>query len=121
MSNDLSPPEEQTFSQIAILIQERRARAVQAVNTELIELYWEIGKIISAKLEASEWGDKAINDLARYLKKSEPSLRGFSRRNLYRMIGNFPNLPQPRNCVSTADTIIMDPQSLDYFPDEKCH
>jgi hypothetical protein len=55
------------------------------VNTELIELYWEVGEIISGKLKSAEWGDKAVDELAKYLRQHEPSLRGFARRNLYRM------------------------------------
>ena len=52
---------------------------------ELIELYWEIGKILSEKIASSEWGERAIDELANYLKQTEPSLRGFAKRNLYRM------------------------------------
>ena len=85
MDQDLTPSEPNSFAEIAKLIQERRALAVRKVNTELIELYWKISKIISQKLESIEWGDKAVNELAKYLKQREPSLRGFARRNLYRM------------------------------------
>ena len=51
MSQDLTPSPESTFTRIAKLIEERRTRAVQAVNTELIGLYWEIGKILSTEYE----------------------------------------------------------------------
>ena len=44
-----------TFSQIAELITERRGRALQAVNTQLIELYWQVGKIISSKVKTAVW------------------------------------------------------------------
>ena len=32
-------------------------QGLQAANTALIDLYWKIGKTISRKIEASEWGD----------------------------------------------------------------
>ena len=78
-------PEQTTFTQIAHLIRERRSRALTAVNTELIDLYWEIGKIISHKVEAANWGRKVIDQLAAYLKETAPGLKGFTRPNLYRM------------------------------------
>jgi predicted nuclease of restriction endonuclease-like (RecB) superfamily len=87
MSKELSPPEEEpSFRAIAGLIQERRSRAVRAVNTELIELYWEIGKIISTKIKSAEWGKGIVDKLAQYLSQREPGLKGFSRRGLYRML-----------------------------------
>lgn len=73
------------FADIAQLIATARQRAVQAVNTTLIELYWQIGEHISRKIAASEWGDGVVEQLARYLARTQPGLRGFTRRNLFRM------------------------------------
>ena len=77
--------ESKTFRAISRLIEERRTRVYQAVNSELIELYWEVGKIISHKIEAAEWGQGVVDELAVYLKRVEPGLRGFTRANLFRM------------------------------------
>lgn len=86
MSEELTDSnEESTFSEIALLIQERRLRAVSAVNRELIELYWEVGKTLSRKVEDAGWGKSVISDLAQYLKLSHQGLRGFSAPNLWRM------------------------------------
>ena len=74
-----------TFADIAQLIATARQRAVQAVNTTLIELYWQIGEHISRKIAASEWGDGVVDQLACYLAQTQPGLRGFTRRNLFRM------------------------------------
>ncbi len=73
------------FADIAQLIATARQRAVQAVNTTLIELYWQIGEHISHKIAASEWGDGVVEQLAIYLAQTQPGLRGFTRRNLFRM------------------------------------
>ena len=48
---------ESQFSDIVQLIRQARNNAIKAVNTELINLYWEIGAHISQKVEASEWGN----------------------------------------------------------------
>jgi hypothetical protein len=41
------------FLEIIDLIKQSRAKAIRAVNAELIQLYWSIGEYISAKLEKS--------------------------------------------------------------------
>lgn len=62
-----------------------RQRAYQAVNAELVTLYWQVGEYISRKLESAEWGDGVVDELARFLARTQPGLRGFTRRNLFRM------------------------------------
>jgi hypothetical protein len=50
-----------SFAEVAALIDSARQRAFQAVNTELIGMYWEIGRDISAKLEAAVWGKGVVD------------------------------------------------------------
>lgn len=77
--------EEQAFAEVMGLIQAARGRAFAAVNTALIELYWQVGEYISRKLETAAWGEGVVNELASYIQRSHPNLRGFTRRNLFRM------------------------------------
>ena len=74
-----------SFTEVVQLIAAARQRAVQSVNTTLIELYWQVGAIISRKIEAAEWGDGVVAQLAEYLARAQPGLNGFTRRNLFRM------------------------------------
>ena len=53
--------------------------AVLNVNSELINLYWNIGKIINEK---SVWGNKFVENLERDLRIEFPKYKGFSARNL---------------------------------------
>jgi predicted nuclease of restriction endonuclease-like (RecB) superfamily len=76
---------QEKFSDIITLIQQVRQNAVQAVNTELINLYWLVGEHISNRLASSSWGEKTIDELAQYLNTQHPELKGFNRRGLYRM------------------------------------
>lgn len=76
---------EDRFDEVLALIHSARQRAAQAVNTQLIELYWQVGAYISRKLERAEWGDSVVAQLAEYLALTQPSLRGFTRSNLFRM------------------------------------
>jgi predicted nuclease of restriction endonuclease-like (RecB) superfamily len=81
--SDLIPVKD--FSDLAAFIRERRDRAVRAVNRELIDLYWELGGRINARIERDGWGRGTVVQLADYLASHEPGLRGFSASNLWRM------------------------------------
>ncbi|WP_285420973.1 PDDEXK nuclease domain-containing protein [Pseudomonas sp. efr-133-TYG-5] len=73
------------FNEVLALIQGARQQAIQAVNTQLIDLYWQVGGYISRKIERAEWGDSVVGQLAEHLARSQPGLRGFTRSNLFRM------------------------------------
>ncbi len=77
--------DEATFAEISKLISDSRAHALLSVNTVLIDLYWNIGEIISRKISAAEWGDGVVAQLAGYIARTQPALRGFTRSNLFRM------------------------------------
>lgn len=79
----LSP--EDDFVAINRLIEAARHRAYAAVNTTLIELYWQVGETLSRKLSSAEWGEGTIVKLAEHIARTYPGLRGFTRPNLYRM------------------------------------
>jgi hypothetical protein len=49
-----------------------------AVNTALIDLYWQIGEIISRRVAAAQWGEGAVDQLASYIARWEPGIRGFA-------------------------------------------
>ena len=80
------PTQNQQFEEIRSLIELRRNRAYQAVNTETIFTYWEIGKYVSQKLKSQEWGSKVVDSLSLYLKEKEPTMKGVGRRGIYRMV-----------------------------------
>lgn len=73
------------FQPILALIQQSRHRALQAVNTELVDLYWRIGEHLSQKVQADGWGQGTVAELSAWLRQREPGLRGFSASNLWRM------------------------------------
>lgn len=83
MSKELS--QNTQFTEVSELIASAKLRAVQAVNSTLVDLYWHVGAIISRKIEVAEWGDGVVKQLATYLAQTQPGLRGFTARNLFRM------------------------------------
>lgn len=73
------------FTEVLQLIINSRHKAMQTVNTAVIELYWQIGEYICNKLTKSEWGEKVVDQLAQYIAETQPGVRGFTRMNLFRM------------------------------------
>jgi hypothetical protein len=76
---------QQHFEEVRRLIRQGQRKALQAAYSEQLTAYWQIGAYVHYRLQNAEWGEKTIDELARWLKKKEPTLKGFSRRSLYRM------------------------------------
>jgi len=73
------------FNEILSTIQHSKQKALQQVNSTLIELYWNIGKYISTKTIKENWGKSVVKELANFIEQKEPTLKGFSDKNLWRM------------------------------------
>lgn len=67
-------------------IQQGQARAVFAVNAELVRLYWDIGRMIGGRQRDEGWGTGVIPRLARELRNELPEIKGFSERNIKLMV-----------------------------------
>jgi predicted nuclease of restriction endonuclease-like (RecB) superfamily len=71
-----------------------RLQAVRTVNTELIRLYWALGRAILDRQEQQGWGAKVIDRLAADLRAEFPDMKGLSRSNLKymrQMAGAWPS------------------------------
>lgn len=66
-------------------IQSAQIQAALAVNTQLIQLYWELGQMIAERQENAQWGDAVITQISLDLKAEFPDLTGFSKVNLHYM------------------------------------
>jgi predicted nuclease of restriction endonuclease-like (RecB) superfamily len=80
------PPSPTDFDTVLQLIEAARVRALAAVNTELIDLYWSIGEHISRRIAADGWGEGTVEALAEHIRTRQPNARGYSARNLWRMM-----------------------------------
>ncbi len=63
-------------------IQQSQIKAAIQVNSELLRLYWQIGKDIVEKQAQAKWGDGFLQTLSADLCKEFPTMKGFSYRNL---------------------------------------
>jgi predicted nuclease of restriction endonuclease-like (RecB) superfamily len=82
------------FSDIKQKIQRSQVKAAVAVNSEMILLYWEIGKSISEKQSQEGWSAGVIPQLSKDLQKELPGTKGFSERNLGRMLAFYREYPE---------------------------
>ena len=63
--------------------------ALKAVNTELVGLYWDIGRMIVERQAGATWGKAIVQHLSEDLQREFPGVGGFSASNLWRMKSFF--------------------------------
>ncbi|MGO8755049.1 MAG: PDDEXK nuclease domain-containing protein [Gallionellaceae bacterium] len=83
------------MADIKARIQQAQTRAVMAVNAELVRLYWDIGRLIDERQQREGWGAAVIPRLAVDLQNDMPELKGFSERNIGRMVAFSRAYPDP--------------------------
>ena len=66
-------------------IRDAQYRALRAVNKELIDLYWNIGRLITEKQQGATWGFSVVEKLAADVRSEFPGIQGFSARNIWYM------------------------------------
>lgn len=81
------------LSDIKQRVRHAQTRAVLAVNAELIRLYWDIGALIDKRQKKEGWGAGVIPRLARDLHNALPEEKGFSERNIKRMLAFYREYP----------------------------
>ena len=85
MNDSLQHIPKQQFDEVVHLIRDTRTQMLSMANTALIDLYWQLGAFLSNKIESSQWGEGVIKQLAEYIARTSPDLKGFSAQNLWRM------------------------------------
>jgi predicted nuclease of restriction endonuclease-like (RecB) superfamily len=81
---DLALPEDyaSVFAAVKQRVREARYRAQRQVNTELIRMNWQIGRLLVEQSERAQWGDKVRERLSMDLRAEFSGVTGFSLRNL---------------------------------------
>lgn len=86
---------EQDFRQVHDIVVFHRAEVARKVNAEMLQMAWEIGQYIFARIKSAGWGAKVVDELSEYLQLQEPDSRGFGRRNLYNMVEFYEKYSTP--------------------------
>ncbi len=67
------------------LIQKKQYHVLRMINSETINLYWEIGEEIYRQQQENGWGKSIVQVLSNELQKEFPGAKGYSAANLWRM------------------------------------
>ena len=81
----LSTDYRQFVTDLKSRIASARLSAARRVNSELVTLYWDIGRGIVEKQQALGWGESVVEMVATELRAAFPDMSGFSARNVWDM------------------------------------
>jgi len=109
-------------------VRSARVRAARVINSELIEMYWRIGRLILSRQEQQGWGSGVIDRLAADLRAEFPGMKGFARRSLVYMrtfaaawpdsIAQEPLAQLPWSHITTLLDKLKDPSARDWYARE---
>ena len=76
----------QDFAQIVQIIEYNRSQAIQVINHASVLTAWQVGAYVSDKIKNAAWGSKVVQQLAEYIHTQNPTLKGWSKVTIYRMV-----------------------------------
>jgi len=83
-------------------IRQAQIRAALSANSEMLMMYWDIGRMIDERQQKEGWGSAVIPRLSQDIRNELPEMKGFSVRNLQRMIRFYREYPSPDRKVPQA-------------------
>ncbi len=113
------------LSDIKTRIRQAQVKATLSANSEMILMYWDIGRMIQERQDHEGWGTAVIPRLARDIRNELPEEKGFSERNIKRMLRfyrEYPNIlpimPQAVAQLQQAENkdVLKVPQAVDQLP-----
>lgn len=76
----------QDFAQIVQIIENNRSQAIQVINHASVLTAWQVGAYVSDRIKNAAWGSKVVQQLAEYIHTQNPTLKGWSKVTIYRMV-----------------------------------
>jgi len=107
-------------------IRQAQIKATLSANAEMVTMYWDIGRMIQERQDHEGWGTAVIPRLSRDIRNELPEEKGFSERNVKRMLRfyrEYPNLllimPQAVTQLQQAENKddLKVPQSVAQLPE----
>ena len=99
------------FAQVLQIIEQRRTRAAQAINHESVLTAWEVGAFVSNRIKNAAWGSKVVQQLAEYIHAQNPTLKGWSRRTIYKMVQFYENYSSIQFVERASSLKLLSPKS----------
>lgn len=97
------------LTDIKTRIRTAQVKAAFAANREMILLYWDIGRLIAARQKREGWGAAVIPRLARDIRNELPEVKGFSERNIKRMLAFYRDYCNPAAIVPQPAALLAEP------------
>ncbi|MDR1065767.1 MAG: DUF1016 N-terminal domain-containing protein [Oscillospiraceae bacterium] len=85
MNDKPVPSGENAFDEVIAIIDNARENAFRAVNRELINMYWDIGKYVSRRVAEGGWCKAVVKDFSDFIQSRYVGIKGFSPQNIWRM------------------------------------
>ncbi len=85
MKNSITLRYQPFLKEILDKIQIARFQMLRSVSRETVNLYWNIGKMVSEKVDQEKWGKSIVEKLSQDLQGEFPGIKGFSSSNIWRM------------------------------------
>ena len=83
--NPTSTDYHQLLAAVKLRVREAQYRALQQVNQQQMQLYWDLGQLIAERQQQAGWGKGVVETLAQDLQTEFVGMSGFSASNLWRM------------------------------------
>ena len=85
----MQAPSPTEYHQLLVAVKQRvrdaQYRALQQVNQQQMQLYWDLGQLIAERQQQHGWGKGVVENLARDLQAEFVGMSGFSTQNLWYM------------------------------------
>jgi len=95
------------LTEVKSRIRSAQIRATLGANAEMLAMYWDVGRMIDQRQKAEGWGAAVIPRLACDIRNELPEVKGFSERNLKRMVAFFREYPASGLIVPQAAAQLM--------------
>jgi predicted nuclease of restriction endonuclease-like (RecB) superfamily len=105
-------------------IWQSQIRATISANAEMLLMYWDVGRIVSERQHAEGWGTSVIPRLSKDLRNDLPDIKGFSERNIDRMLAFYREYkmlaisPRPLTKLGNEEQASFSPTALAKLPEE---
>jgi predicted nuclease of restriction endonuclease-like (RecB) superfamily len=90
------------LGQVKSRIRQAQTKAILSANAEMIRLYRDIGRLIHLKQQSKGWGASVIPRLAADIRNELPYVKGFSERNIKRMLAFYREYGDPSSIMPQA-------------------
>lgn len=103
------------FANVLDIIQGYRSKAIQTINHASVMTAWHVGAYVSNKIKNAQWGAKVVQQLAEYIHTQDPTLKGWSRRTIYKMV-QFYDVYSSEQFIARATTLNLIPAVQEFVP-----